>query len=158
MAGLAFALASSMAHLAAAFAWKGHGVSEDKVSKQKDTKRANWGVGLAVRFTMSILPGLLLPSERALGLVIRSTDTESRYYGVRIQRTGTLTGMGRDQTYDTKHLLVMVHSIEHSLFGIASLTFSSSIQIRVGRSQQSHSAAMSSATLRGRSACIEWWK
>ncbi|KAL6788139.1 hypothetical protein J3E68DRAFT_416074 [Trichoderma sp. SZMC 28012] len=78
MAGLAFALASSMAHLAAAFAWKGHGV-KDKVSKQKDTKRANWGVGLAYPVHDVYYTGLT--TKRALGLVIRSTsrDTESEY-------------------------------------------------------------------------------
>ncbi|KAL6834263.1 hypothetical protein J3E69DRAFT_326444 [Trichoderma sp. SZMC 28015] len=110
MAGLAFALASSMAHLAAAFAWKGHGVSEDKVSKQKDTKRANWGVGLA--YPVHDVYYTRLTTKRALGLVIRSTrtDTENRYYGVRIQRTDNtlLRVWGPDIRY--KALLVIVHS------------------------------------------------
>ncbi|KAL7800632.1 hypothetical protein V8C43DRAFT_274432 [Trichoderma afarasin] len=85
---------------------------EDKVSKQKDTKRANWGVGLA--YPVHDVYYTRLTTKRALGLVIRSTstDTESEY-----RRRIFLRVWGPDIRY--KALLVTDHSSEHSLFGIA---------------------------------------
>lgn len=105
---------------------------EGKVSKQKDTKGANWGVGLAYPVHDVYYTGLT--TKRALGLVIRSTstDTESRCYGVRILlRAWDQTRHTIQST--TRHLFTAAS--EHSLFGIIALIFSSS-QIRVGRSQQ----------------------
>ncbi|KAL6828147.1 hypothetical protein V8C40DRAFT_240284 [Trichoderma camerunense] len=52
---------------------------EGKVSKQKDTKRANWSVRLV--YPVHDVYYTRLTTKRALGLVIRSTstDTESEY-------------------------------------------------------------------------------